>query len=48
MAQNQSKNSSSNKFAKELKDRKYHQRVVKSKKVYDRKKIPLEIYTRSS
>jgi hypothetical protein len=37
MAQNQSKNSSSNKVAKELKDRRYHQRVVKSKKVYDRK-----------
>ena len=37
MAQNQLKNSSSNKIAKELKDRRYHQRVVKSKKVYDRK-----------
>ena len=31
------KNSSSNKVAKELKDRRYHQRVVKSKKAYDRK-----------
>ena len=31
------KNSSSNKVAKELKDRRYHQRVVKSKKVYDRR-----------
>ena len=38
MAQNQLKNSSSNKIAKELKDRRYHQRVVKSKKTYDRKK----------
>ncbi len=37
MAQNQSRNSSSNKVAKELKDRRYHQRVIKSKKVYDRK-----------
>jgi len=33
----QLKNSSSNKIAKELKDRRYHQRVVKSKKVYDRR-----------
>ena len=33
----QLKNSSSNKVAKELKDRRYHQRVVKSKKVYDRR-----------
>ena len=38
MAQNLLKNSSSNKIAKELKDRRYHQRVVQSKKVYDRKK----------
>ena len=38
MAQNQLKNSSSNKIAKELKDRRYHQRVVRSKKAYDRKK----------
>jgi hypothetical protein len=38
MAQNQLKNSSSNKIAKELKDRRYHQRVVKSKKAYNRKK----------
>ena len=38
MAQSQSKNSSSNKIAKELKDRRYHQRVVKNKKAYDRKK----------
>jgi len=32
------KNSSSNKAAKQLKDRRYHQRVIKNKKVYDRKK----------
>jgi len=38
MAQNQLKNSSSNKIAKELKDRRYHQRVVRSKKAYNRKK----------
>ena len=38
MAQSQSKNSSSNNVAKELKDRRYHQRVVKSKKIYNRKK----------
>jgi hypothetical protein len=37
MVQNQLKNSSYNKVAKELKDRRYHQRVVKSKKVYDRR-----------
>ena len=37
MVQNQSKNSSYNKVAKELKDRRYHQRVVKSKKEYDRR-----------
>ena len=39
MGENQSKNSTSNKVAKELKDRRYHQRVVRSKKIYDRKKI---------
>ena len=39
MAQSQSKNSSSNKVAKQLSDRRYHQRVVKNKKRYDRKKI---------
>ena len=44
MAQNQSRNSSSNKFAKELKDRKYHQRVVRSKKDYDRKSFNETIY----
>ena len=38
MAQNRLKNLSSNKIAKELKDRRYHQRVVRSKKAYDRKK----------
>ena len=47
MAQNQSKNSLSNKFAKELNNRKYHQRVIKNKKVYDRKKKLLEIRTGS-
>jgi hypothetical protein len=36
MAQNQLKNSSSNKIAKELKDRRYHQRVIKNKKRYER------------
>ena len=44
MAQNQSRNSSSNKVAKDLKDRRYHQRVVRSKKVYDRKKISKDTY----
>ncbi len=39
MARSQLKNSSSNKIAKELKDRRYHQRVVKNKKAYDRKKL---------
>ena len=39
MGENQSKNSTSNKVAKELKDRRYHQRVVRSKKIYDRKKF---------
>ena len=48
MAQSQLKNSSSNKVAKELKDRRYHQRVIKNKKAYDRKKIHMEVYTRSS
>jgi hypothetical protein len=38
MAQDQSRNSLSNKVAKELKDRRYHQRVIKNKKTYDRKK----------
>jgi hypothetical protein len=37
MAQSQSKKSSSNKVAKQLKDRRYHQRVIKNKKAYDRK-----------
>ena len=37
MARNQLKNSSSNNVAKQLRDRRYHQRVVKSKKHYDRK-----------
>ena len=34
---NTSEKSSSNKIAKELKDRRYHQRVVKNKKAYDRR-----------
>ena len=38
MAQNQLKNSSSNKVAKYLKDRRYRQIVIKNKKAYDRKK----------
>ena len=38
MGQSQLKNSSYNKVAKELKDRRYHQRVIRSKKAYDRKK----------
>ena len=48
MAAKASKNSSSNKLAKELKDRRYHQRVIKNKKAYDRKKIHMEVYTRGS
>ena len=44
MAQNQLKNSSSNKIAKELKDRRYHQRVIKNKKAYDRKKNSKDSY----
>ena len=46
MGPNQLKNSSSNKIAKQLKDRRYHQRVVRSKKAYDRKKY--EDYSRDS
>ncbi len=38
MAQSQSKNSSSNKVAKFLRDRRYRQIVIKNKKAYDRKK----------
>ncbi len=37
MVQNQSKKLLSNKVAKKLKDRRYHQRVIKNKKAYDRK-----------
>ena len=40
MAQNQLKNSSSNKsnqMAKLLRDRKYKQRIIKSKKIYNRR-----------
>jgi|AACY02.4.fsa_nt_gi hypothetical protein len=38
MAQSQLKNSSSNKIAKFLRDRRYRQIVIKNKKAYDRKK----------
>ena len=38
MAQNQLRNSSSNKVAKYLRDRRYRQIVIKNKKAYDRKK----------
>ena len=37
MAQNQSKNLSSNRMAKLLRDRRYKQRILKSKKLYNRK-----------
>ena len=39
MAQSRLKNSSSNKVAKHLRDRRYRQIVIKNKKAYDRKKI---------
>ena len=39
MVQNQLKNSSSNKVAKHLRDRRYRQIVIKNKKAYDRKKF---------
>ena len=48
MARSQSKNSSSNKrnqMAKLLKDGRYKQRVIKSKKVYNRKDKNYETYT---
>ena len=38
MAQSRSKNSSSNKVAKFLRDRRYRQIVIKNKKAYNRKK----------
>ena len=44
MAQNRSKNSSSNKVAKFLRDRRYRQIVIRNKKVYDRKKISKDTY----
>ena len=48
MAQNQSKElSHQNNFAKELKDRKYHQRVVRSKKDYVRKSFHKNVYRNS-
>ena len=37
MAQSQSKNLSSNKVAKHLRDRRYRQKVIKNKKAYDRR-----------
>ena len=37
MAQNQSRNLSSNKVAKHLRDRRYRQIVIRNKKAYDRK-----------
>ena len=46
MAQNQLKNSSSNKVAKHLRDRRYRQIVIKNKKAYNRKKN--EDYSRNS
>ena len=39
MVQNQSKNLSSNKVAKYLRDRRYRQIVIKNKKAYNRKKL---------
>ena len=44
MAQNQLKNSSSNKVAKHLRDRRYRQIVINNKKVYDRKKNNKDTY----
>ena len=44
MAQNQSRNLSSNKVAKFLRDRRYRQIVIRNKKVYDRKKISKDTY----
>jgi len=46
MAQNQSRNSSSNKVAKHLRDRRYRQIVIRNKKAYNRKKN--ENYSRNS
>jgi hypothetical protein len=37
MAQSRSKNLSSNKVAKHLRDRRYRQIVIKNKKIYNRK-----------
>jgi len=42
MAQNQSRNSSSNKVAKHLKDKRYRQIVIKNKKTYNRKKYNIQ------
>ena len=38
------RNSSSNKVAKHLRDRRYRQIVVRNKKAYDRKKINQDTY----
>ena len=44
MAQSRSKNLSSNKVAKHLRDRRYRQIVIRNKKAYDRKKINQDTY----
>ena len=44
MAQGRLKNSSSNKVAKHLRDRRYRQIVIRNKKAYDRKKINQDTY----
>ena len=44
MAQNQLKNSSYNKVAKHLRDRRYRQIVIRNKKAYDRKKTNQDTY----
>ena len=44
MAQSQSRNLSSIKVAKYLRDRRYRQIVIKNKKAYDRKKINKDTY----
>ena len=46
MGQNQLRNSSSNKVAKHLRDRRYRQIVIRNKKAYNRKKH--EDYSRDS
>ena len=44
MARSQSKNSSSNRVAKHLRDRRYRQIVIRNKKAYDRKKTNQDTY----